>query len=93
MCGIIAGVLHFLFLSAFAWMCLEGFQIYVMLIEVFEGERSRRKWYYLFGYGVPLVAVAVTAGIKPSGYGTERQYVEVIVLEYYSCKESVQMCS
>ncbi|XP_048757529.2 adhesion G protein-coupled receptor L3-like isoform X2 [Ostrea edulis] len=71
-CGIIAGVLHFLFLSAFAWMCLEGFQIYVMLIEVFEGERSRRKWYYLFGYGVPLVAVAVTAGIKPSGYGTER---------------------
>ncbi|XP_062578601.1 adhesion G protein-coupled receptor L2-like [Saccostrea cucullata] len=71
-CGVVAGLLHFLFLAAFAWMCLEGFQLYVMLIEVFEGERSRRKWYYLFGYGIPLVTVAVTAGVKPSGYGTDR---------------------
>lgn len=54
-------------------MCLEGFQLYVMLIEVFEGEKSRRKWYYLFGYGIPLVTVAVTAGVKPSGYGTDKQ--------------------
>lgn len=73
LCGVVAGLLHFLFLAAFAWMCLEGFQLYVMLIEVFEGERSRRKWYYLFGYGIPLVTVAVTAGVKPSGYGTDKQ--------------------
>lgn len=72
LCGVVAGLLHFLFLAAFAWMCLEGFQLYVMLIEVFEGERSRRKWYYLFGYGIPLVTVAVTAGVKPSGYGTDK---------------------
>ncbi|CAG2218311.1 ADGRL1 [Mytilus edulis] len=49
-CGIVAGLLHFWFLAAFSWMCLEGVQLYVMLIEVFEAERSRRLWYYLFGY-------------------------------------------
>lgn len=51
LCAVIAGLLHFFFLAAFAWMCLEGIQLYVMLIEVFEAEKSRVKWYYLFGYG------------------------------------------
>ena len=50
-CAIIAGFLHFFFLTSFAWMCLEGIQLYFMLIEVFEAERSRVRWFYAFGYG------------------------------------------
>jgi hypothetical protein len=73
LCAIIAGFLHFLFLASFAWMCLEGVQLYVMLIEVFEAERSRVKWYYLSGYGVPALIVAIAAGVHHEGYGTERQ--------------------
>ncbi|XP_064626823.1 adhesion G protein-coupled receptor L2-like isoform X4 [Lineus longissimus] len=72
LCSVIAGVLHFLFLASFAWMCLEGVQLYVMLIEVFEAERSRVKWYYLSGYGLPAVVVAIAAGVHHEGYGTER---------------------
>ncbi|XP_012941592.1 uncharacterized protein LOC101864474 isoform X2 [Aplysia californica] len=72
LCSIIAGVLHFLFLSAFAWMCLEGVQLYVMLVEVFEQERSRLPWYYLFGYGTPVIIVAVSAGVNYQGYGTDK---------------------
>jgi len=53
LCSVIAGILHFVFLVAFAWMCLEGIQLYVMLIEVFEVERSRIRWYYAAGYGMP----------------------------------------
>ncbi|KAK7501402.1 hypothetical protein BaRGS_00007206 [Batillaria attramentaria] len=71
LCSIIAGALHFLFLAAFAWMCLEGVQLYAMLIEVFESERSRVLWFYLFGYGVPAVIVAISAGIYSQGYGTD----------------------
>ncbi|KAK7099782.1 latrophilin-like protein 1 isoform X2 [Littorina saxatilis] len=71
LCSVIAGVLHFFFLASFAWMCLEGVQLYVMLIEVFESERSRVLWYYLFGYGVPTVIVTVSAAVFPAGYGTE----------------------
>ena len=51
LCSVIAGFLHYFFLASFAWMCLEGVQLYVMLIEVFEAERSRVAWYYAAGYG------------------------------------------
>ncbi|CAG5131799.1 unnamed protein product [Candidula unifasciata] len=72
LCSVIAGMLHYLFLSAFAWMCLEGVQLYIMLVEVFEQEKSRVHWYYLFGYGVPAIVVAVSAGVFHEGYGTDR---------------------
>lgn len=43
-----------------------------MLIEVFEAEKSRIRWYYLIAYGLPLVIVAVTGSIFPHEYGTDR---------------------
>jgi hypothetical protein len=69
-CGLVAGLLHFFFLCAFMWMLLEGFQLYVMLLEVFESEKSRVKWYYLCGYGVPVLIVAVSSIVDPFSYGT-----------------------
>ncbi|KAL1114882.1 hypothetical protein AAG570_007706 [Ranatra chinensis] len=72
LCGVIAGLLHFFFLCAFAWMFLEGFQLYVMLIEVFEAEKSRIRWYYLFAYGAPLIIVCISCYIDPHSYGTDR---------------------
>nr|XP_033959882.1 adhesion G protein-coupled receptor L2-like isoform X5 [Pseudochaenichthys georgianus] len=71
-CSIIAGVLHFCFLAAFAWMCLEGVQLYLMLVEVFESEFSRRKYYYISGYLIPAVVVGISAAIDYRGYGTQR---------------------
>ncbi|XP_038159793.1 adhesion G protein-coupled receptor L2-like isoform X10 [Cyprinodon tularosa] len=70
-CSIIAGVLHFCFLAAFTWMCLEGVQLYLMLVEVFESEFSRRKYYYLSGYLIPAVVVGISAAIDYSSYGTQ----------------------
>lgn len=71
-CSIIAGVLHFFFLAAFAWMCLEGVQLYLMLVEVFESEFSRRKYYYASGYLFPAVVVGISAAIDYRSYGTPR---------------------
>ncbi|XP_041659359.1 adhesion G protein-coupled receptor L2-like isoform X7 [Cheilinus undulatus] len=71
-CSIIAGVLHFCFLAAFAWMCLEGVQLYLMLVEVFESEFSRRKYYYMSGYLFPAVVVGISAAIDYRSYGTQR---------------------
>lgn len=70
-CGIVAGILHYFFLAAFSWMFLEGFQLYVMLIEVFETEKSRVFWYYLLAYGVPAIIVGISAAIDPYSYGTK----------------------
>ena len=32
-------------------MLMEGIQLYVMLVQVFEAEKSRVKYYYLLAYG------------------------------------------
>lgn len=43
-----------------------------MLIEVFEAEKSRLRWYYLVAYGAPLLVVAISCIIDPLSYGTDR---------------------
>ncbi|XP_078287486.1 adhesion G protein-coupled receptor L3-like isoform X5 [Rhinoraja longicauda] len=69
-CAVFAALLHFFFLAAFTWMFLEGVQLYIMLVEVFESEHSRRKYFYLVGYGVPALIVAVSAAVDYRSYGT-----------------------
>ncbi|CDW57455.1 latrophilin Cirl [Trichuris trichiura] len=71
-CGIVAVLLHYFFLAAFAWMLLEGFQLYSLLVEVFESGHNRRTCFYCFGYGAPFVVVSVSLIIGWSSYGTEQ---------------------
>ncbi|XP_035281754.1 adhesion G protein-coupled receptor L3-like isoform X7 [Anguilla anguilla] len=71
-CAVFAALLHFFFLAAFTWMFLEGVQLYIMLVEVFESEHSRKKYFYLVGYGVPALIVAVSAAVDYRSYGTDR---------------------
>ncbi|XP_066297983.1 latrophilin-like protein 1 isoform X2 [Branchiostoma lanceolatum] len=75
-CEVIAVVLHYLFLASFTWMCLEGVQLYILLIKVFKTQRSRMVYFYLFGYGVPAVMVGVSVAVNFSdnlnGYVTDR---------------------
>uniref|UniRef100_A0A8C2DRL5 CD97 antigen-like n=1 Tax=Cyprinus carpio TaxID=7962 RepID=A0A8C2DRL5_CYPCA len=72
-CGIVAGLLHFFFLSAFCWMLLEGVQLYRMVVMVFH-TTLKHLYMYLVGYGVPLVIVIISAIAFPAGYGTKRHF-------------------
>uniref|UniRef100_A0A914E9N3 Latrophilin-3 n=1 Tax=Acrobeloides nanus TaxID=290746 RepID=A0A914E9N3_9BILA len=69
-CKAIAILLHYFFMSAFCWMLLEGYQLYRMLIQVFEANQSKILLYYLVGYGFPAVIVAISAGSAHQCYGT-----------------------
>uniref|UniRef100_A0A3Q4G1W7 Latrophilin-1-like n=1 Tax=Neolamprologus brichardi TaxID=32507 RepID=A0A3Q4G1W7_NEOBR len=71
LCSITAGLLHFSLLSVFCWLCLEGVELYLLQREVFEGRNSRRKYFYLCGYSVPGLVVAVSAAIDFRGYGSK----------------------
>ncbi|KAM8939275.1 adhesion G protein-coupled receptor L3 [Pelodytes ibericus] len=71
-CAVFAALLHFFFLAAFTWMFLEGVQLYIMLVEVFESEHSKRKYFYLVGYGMPALIVSVSAAVDYRSYGTEK---------------------
>ncbi|TNN70388.1 CD97 antigen [Liparis tanakae] len=57
-CAVVAGLLHFFFLAVFCWMCLEGIQLFRMVVLVFN---TNFKTLYMMagGYGVPAVIVNV----------------------------------
>ncbi|XP_025831335.1 latrophilin Cirl-like isoform X3 [Agrilus planipennis] len=69
-CRIIAAFLHYFILCTFIWMFFEGFHLYIMLIEVFESQKSRLCLYYLIAYILSLLIVSITGAIFPNGYGT-----------------------
>uniref|UniRef100_A0A8C7VHD5 Adhesion G protein-coupled receptor D1 n=1 Tax=Oncorhynchus mykiss TaxID=8022 RepID=A0A8C7VHD5_ONCMY len=50
-CKVMAVLLHFFFLSAFAWMLVEGLHLYSMVIKVFGSEGSKHFYYYGIGWG------------------------------------------
>ncbi|XP_067238711.1 adhesion G protein-coupled receptor E5 [Chanodichthys erythropterus] len=69
-CAVVAGVLHYFFLASFCWMCLEGVQLFRMVVLVFN-TTLRPIYMIAAGYGVPAVIVAISATVNPSGYGTQ----------------------
>uniref|UniRef100_A0A8C5JLN3 Adhesion G protein-coupled receptor D1 n=1 Tax=Junco hyemalis TaxID=40217 RepID=A0A8C5JLN3_JUNHY len=68
-CKILAILLHFFFLSAFAWMLVEGFHLYSMVIKVFGSEESKHLYYYGIGWGCPLVICVISASSSLDSYG------------------------
>jgi G protein-coupled receptor 133 len=48
---VLATLLHYFFLSAFAWMLVEGLHLYSMVIKVFGSEDSKHLFYYGIGWG------------------------------------------
>ncbi|XP_065100616.2 adhesion G protein-coupled receptor E5 isoform X2 [Paramisgurnus dabryanus] len=70
-CAVVAGMLHYFFLSAFCWMCLEGVQLFRMVVLVFN-TTVRHIYLVAAGYGVPAVIVAISAAVNKDGYGTEQ---------------------
>ncbi|XP_035196772.1 adhesion G-protein coupled receptor D1 isoform X3 [Oxyura jamaicensis] len=68
-CKILAILLHFFFLSAFAWMLVEGFHLYSMVIKVFGSEESKHLYYYGIGWGCPLVICVISTTSSLDSYG------------------------
>ncbi|XP_034263197.1 adhesion G protein-coupled receptor E5 isoform X1 [Pantherophis guttatus] len=69
-CVVIAGLLHYSFLCVFCWMLLEGVQLYVMVVQVFN-THSLKHWHiFLVGYGFPAVLVGISAAINSKGYSS-----------------------
>ncbi|XP_047706577.1 adhesion G protein-coupled receptor E1 isoform X6 [Prionailurus viverrinus] len=87
-CAITAGFLHYLFLACFFWMLVEAVMLFLMVRNLkvmnYFSSRNIKMWYLCaFGYGLPGLVVAVSAGVQPQGYGmrnrcwlnTERGFV------------------
>uniref|UniRef100_A0A8C7MB34 Adhesion G protein-coupled receptor L4 n=1 Tax=Oncorhynchus kisutch TaxID=8019 RepID=A0A8C7MB34_ONCKI len=71
-CSIIAGLLHYFFLAAFAWMCIEGIHLYLIVVGVIYNKGFLHRNFYIFGYGSPAVVVAISATLGSKYYGTNK---------------------
>ncbi|CAG5920891.1 unnamed protein product [Menidia menidia] len=68
-CKVVAILLHFFFLSAFAWMLVEGLHLYSMVVKVFGSEGSKHFYYYGIGWGSPFVICVVSMTSAFHSYG------------------------
>ncbi|XP_075878766.1 adhesion G protein-coupled receptor L4 isoform X2 [Nelusetta ayraudi] len=71
-CSVIAGLLHYFFLAAFAWMCIEGIHLYLIVVGVIYNKGFLHRNFYMFGYGSPAVVVAISATLGSKYYGTDK---------------------
>ncbi|KAF4075481.1 hypothetical protein AMELA_G00234910 [Ameiurus melas] len=74
MCVVLAGLIHFLFLSAFVWMLIEAVLLYMFvknLSRVTSKQHDVLNWkcMLVIGYIIPLSVVAITSGLYPDAYG------------------------
>ena len=60
-------------------MLVEGIDVYLMLVKVFDTGRSMVTYFYVIGYGGPAVIVVLSVIIVEAsgthGYGTPDQWV------------------
>ncbi|KAI4887046.1 hypothetical protein NFI96_019116, partial [Prochilodus magdalenae] len=79
-CAVLAGVLHFLFLSAFVWMFIEAVLLFISvknLTKIRSKQKEVLSWKYMtvIGYIIPLTVVGVSAGLFPDGYGSKQCWI------------------
>ncbi|XP_002735776.3 adhesion G-protein coupled receptor G6-like [Saccoglossus kowalevskii] len=70
LCTTMAVLLHYFLLAVMTWMALEAFNMYLLLVKVFETYiRHFMIKLCLIGWGTPVVIVAITLAIDIDNYG------------------------
>ncbi|KAF5898374.1 adhesion G protein-coupled receptor E3-like, partial [Clarias magur] len=80
-CLVLAGVIHFLFLSAFVWMFIEAVLLYIFvknLSRISSRQNQVLSWkcMIVIGYVIPLAMVGVTSGLCPDAYNSETCWLD-----------------
>ncbi|XP_021333205.2 uncharacterized protein adgre15 [Danio rerio] len=81
LCVAIAGLLHFLFLSAFVWMFIEAVLLFICVKNLSQISSKKREvlssgFLCVIGYVLAMVVVCVSIGLVPEGYGSEHCWIK-----------------
>uniref|UniRef100_A0A8C5UI73 Adhesion G protein-coupled receptor D2 n=1 Tax=Malurus cyaneus samueli TaxID=2593467 RepID=A0A8C5UI73_9PASS len=60
LCFTVTAFLHLFFMAAFSWMLVEGLLLWSKVVAVNMSEDRRMKFYYVTGWGLPVLVVGVT---------------------------------
>ncbi|XP_008592119.1 PREDICTED: cadherin EGF LAG seven-pass G-type receptor 1, partial [Galeopterus variegatus] len=69
LCTVVAILLHYVYMSTFAWTLVESLHVYRMLTEVRNIDAGPVRFYYVVGWGIPAIVTGLAVGLDPQGYG------------------------
>uniref|UniRef100_A0A3Q2XSW2 G-protein coupled receptors family 2 profile 2 domain-containing protein n=1 Tax=Hippocampus comes TaxID=109280 RepID=A0A3Q2XSW2_HIPCM len=64
----VAALLHLFFMAAFSWMLVEGLLLWSKVVAVNLSEERHMKYYYLIGWGLPVLIVTITLASASEKY-------------------------
>uniref|UniRef100_A0A3P9I025 Adhesion G protein-coupled receptor D2 n=1 Tax=Oryzias latipes TaxID=8090 RepID=A0A3P9I025_ORYLA len=70
-CTLVAALLHLFFLAAFSWMLVEGLLLWSKVVAVNLNEDRHMKYYYLIGWGLPVLIVTITLASASGKYAAD----------------------
>ncbi|XP_033112543.1 adhesion G-protein coupled receptor D1-like [Anneissia japonica] len=70
-CQFITLSMHYLWLSVFFWMLMEGLHLYLLVVKVYRSGKSYLHYYVVTAWGCPIVIVAFSASLKWQDYKSE----------------------
>ncbi|NXJ87831.1 AGRD2 protein, partial [Corythaixoides concolor] len=68
MCFTVTACLHLFFMAAFSWMLVEGLLLWSKVVAVNMSEDRRMKFYYVTGWGLPVIIVGATLATSFNKY-------------------------
>ncbi|XP_026118105.1 adhesion G protein-coupled receptor E3-like [Carassius auratus] len=82
LCAVIAGLLHFLFLSGFVWMFIEAVLLYICVKNLSKISSKKREvlssgLLCVIGYVVALAVVCMSVVLVPEGYGSKHCWIKL----------------
>ncbi|NXS62783.1 AGRD2 protein, partial [Brachypteracias leptosomus] len=72
LCFTLTAFLHLFFMAAFSWMLVEGLLLWSKVVAVNMSEDRRMKFYYVTGWGLPILIVGVTLATSFDKYVAEK---------------------
>ncbi|XP_054608236.2 adhesion G protein-coupled receptor D2 [Nothobranchius furzeri] len=70
-CTLVAALLHLFFMAAFSWMLVEGLLLWSKVVAVNLNEDHHMKYYYLIGWGLPVLIVTITLASASGKYSAD----------------------
>ncbi|TSW35253.1 Adhesion G-protein coupled receptor D2 [Bagarius yarrelli] len=70
-CTMVAALLHLFFMAAFSWMLVEGLLLWSKVVTVNLSEDRHMKYYYLIGWGLPVLIVSITLASASGTYSAD----------------------
>ncbi|XP_076361176.1 uncharacterized protein LOC143252637 isoform X3 [Tachypleus tridentatus] len=65
-CQVLHVLVHYFLTSNYMWMFCEGLYLHTLLVVAFVAEEKIMKWFYILGWGSPMLVIVAYASLRSS---------------------------